>query len=282
MNDLFRKLWKYRFAIAIVTAVAAANLLPGRAVNSVRGGALELAVFMPSPSGSNKSADDSALKLQKENALLREQVRLLKTKVAILERDFAAFGRLRDVLPDEMRGAVSAGVILKRGISSHRRTILVNRGSRHGIKTGMPAVSGYTLVGVVISAGRSYSRVQLLTDPAFRAVGFLGATGEEGLFEGTGGEKCMAKMRYLRDAKNIKPGDPVLTAGTFGRFPRGLVIGATADRPSRPENGFRWVTVVPDLKVELLESVTILSRYPRGRQLEESVAFQPGKAGKTR
>ncbi|TET37779.1 MAG: rod shape-determining protein MreC [Planctomycetota bacterium] len=282
MNNLFRKLWKYRFAIAIVTAIVAVNLLPDRAVDSVRANALELAVLMPPPSGSNKSADDSALMLRKENALLREQVRRLKTKVAILEREFAAFGRLRDVLPDEIRGAVSAGVILKRGISSYRRTILVDRGGRHGIKTGMPVVCGYTLVGVVIAAGRSYSRVQTLTDPAFRAVGFLGVTGEEGLFEGTGGEKCMAKMRYLRSAENIRPGDPVLTAGTFGRLPRGIVIGTAVGRPSRPENGFRWVTVAPDLKVELLESVTILTGYPRGEKLEESFALESEKTGKTR
>jgi rod shape-determining protein MreC len=267
-------MWKYRFAIVVVTAIVAANLLPERAVDSVRRNALNLAALVPSRPGNNKPADGSAAKYLKENKLLRAQAMRLKARVAAIERELAACGRLRDILPDEIYSAIPAGVILKRGIASHRRTVIVDRGSAHGVKTGMPVVSGYTLVGVVISAGSSSSRVQLLTDPAFRAVGFLGGTGEEGLFEGTGGEKCAAKMRYLRDAEEVRPGDAVLTAGTFGRFPRGFVIGAVTGKPSRPENGFTWVSVSPDLKVEALESVSILTSYPRGDKLEESVAME--------
>ncbi|MHC4660663.1 MAG: rod shape-determining protein MreC [Planctomycetota bacterium] len=266
MLQFLNLLWNYRFVIAVVITVIALNLIPDKSVERLRSLTLDMAVLVPATSGGGRTDSDSVSSLRKQNRKLREKVRLLQGKVGILERQIADRNMLRKALHSEANKAIPAGVVLKRGVSSHRRTVLIDCGSRHGVAVGMPVVTGRTLVGVVITAGSMRSRVQLVTDPAFRVVGHLAASGDEGVIEGTSGKDCLVKMRYIRDAGGIRHGDPVLTAGTLGRFPRGLVIGSVVGKPPRPQNGFSWVSLAPDFSLEALESVAVLPGYPRSEK----------------
>jgi cell shape-determining protein MreC len=63
---------------------------------------------------------------------------------------------------------VTADVIIKSDVSIWRRSILINKGSQDGVKSGLTAVSGKYLVGKVSDVGPFTSRIQLITDPAFR------------------------------------------------------------------------------------------------------------------
>jgi len=270
MQQIAGKIWKRRFAIAVIAVIATLNFMPEGAVTFLRSSALELASLIPR----TKAADsrNASAELRRENAALRAQARRLEGIAAALERELSSLGLLRDALPEDSLKAIPARVVLKRDITPLRRAIIIDRGTNHGCEEGMPVVSGVTLVGVIIASGAKCSRVQLVTDPAFRAVGRLAATGEEGLLEGSGAQDCLMKMKYLRNAQLLKEGQPVLTAGTLGRFPPGLLAGRVVGKPSRPENGFTWVRIAPELELDALESVAVLRGFPRGDEMEGEIA----------
>ncbi|MFA5793718.1 MAG: rod shape-determining protein MreC [Candidatus Brocadiia bacterium] len=63
---------------------------------------------------------------------------------------------------------IVADVMINYDASIWRRSFTLNRGSSDGIENGLPVVSGRYLVGKITSVASFTSRVQLITDPAFR------------------------------------------------------------------------------------------------------------------
>ena len=110
---------------------------------------------------------------QKTNELYSEII-LLKNENLALVSKLKNVSDFRQIAPSginvkEHYNIVLAEVIIKSDVSAWRRSFLVNRGSNDGLKEGFTVVSGKYLVGKVSDVGPSTSRVQLMTDPAFRS-----------------------------------------------------------------------------------------------------------------
>ena len=113
-------------------------------------------------------------------------------------------------------------VILDKG-SPFLKSILVNRGSRSGIKKGMPVVDGNYLVGRVVEVNYLSSRILLLNDLNSRIPVSIEQTASQAIITGYG--KNEPKLEYLPENFNIENGKTVFTSGKDGIFPEGLPIG---------------------------------------------------------
>ena len=110
---------------------------------------------------------------QKTNELTSEII-LLKNENLALVTKLKSVSDFRQIAPSginikENYHIVLAEVIIKSDVSAWRRSFLVNRGYNDGLQAGFTVVSGKYLVGKVSDIGPSTSRVQLITDPAFRS-----------------------------------------------------------------------------------------------------------------
>jgi len=111
--------------------------------------------------------------------------------------------------------------------SSTRRFATIAAGSRKGITVGMPVRSPIGLVGRVVEAGPSSSRVMLVSDtesvvPVRRATDGMPAFAQ-GKGDGT------LQIRLINLGINpLKKGDVFVTSGSGGLYRPGVVIGTVA------------------------------------------------------
>ena len=106
-----------------------------------------------------------------ELADLREQNRDLRMRMHDHDTLSRENERLREALDftDRAAGIVAVAKVISKGGDILSNIIVINKGEKHGIRKDMVAIVPEGLVGKVLSADDSYSRVMLLDDEARRA-----------------------------------------------------------------------------------------------------------------
>jgi rod shape-determining protein MreC len=222
---------------------------------------------------------------------LNNELILMKNENASLANKLHAISNFTESFPSGTRikenyNIITAEVMIKADISIWRRSILINKGSRDGIKSGLTVVSGKWLVGKISDVGTSTSRIQLVTDPSFRAPIMIiqptvpkekeeaspaqksndnkhiikKAIPEEpqtglGVLAGTSFNQSIIKW-VSRDLKVVRGWDVFSASDIYGTIPRGLIVGKV-DTVSA-ESFFYTLSVTPALDFYTLTSVLIL------------------------
>jgi rod shape-determining protein MreC len=168
------------------------------------------------------------------------QIRNLRSRVALLEETLAQFQaelvELREIESDYERltelldytsirteqDFVTADVI-DVDQSGQRRTVTINRGTRDGIRIGMPVVTEQGLVGRILQVSANASRVLLITDPTSAVSARLQTNRLEGTVIGQLSGNL--RLTFIPLDTEINEGDLVVTSGLGGNFPPDIVIG---------------------------------------------------------
>ncbi|EMT46336.1 rod shape-determining protein MreC [Anoxybacillus flavithermus] len=157
-----------------------------------------------------------------------EQYVLLQSEVESLKKENE---RLRELLDkkESLRDFVAIqATVVGRNPDRWEETLIVNKGSQHGVEKNMAVITPQGLIGKVRSVSPFSATVQLLSakDRQNRISAFI--QGDEnvfGLIEGYDEEReALLLKRIPYDAK-IKKGQRVFTSGLGGIFPKGLFIG---------------------------------------------------------
>lgn len=126
-----------------------------------------------------------------------------------------------------LRTQPSAPMVAARIVTDTRgptaNTRLANAGTEKGVRPGHPVMSEHGLVGRVIGVTNGASRVLTLTDPASRTPVLIDRTNARAILTGDGGPN--PRLEFLRGVQPTREGDPILTSGDGGVFPRGLPVG---------------------------------------------------------
>lgn len=169
-------------------------------------------------------------------------------------RSLKAFLREHD---DETIEGVQAHVI-GWGSASWRSSIVIDRGSTHGVEKHQPVVWHDHVVGMVAEAWGTTSRVKLITDPQCRIMGRSIRSGEKCIVEGTADGRC--RLKYVFDSVDIRPGDLIVTTGEHGIFPKHVNIGTVLSSEGGEVGLFRNVVVQPRMLPSKLEAVLVVER----------------------
>lgn len=156
---------------------------------------------------------------------LRKETDPLKHHVVLQEEALRENERLRALLDFKQRSvfpSLAANVII-RDPTSWAAVVIIDKGSRHGIRQGMPVVTPRGIVGKIAETGERISKVTLLTDPRFSVAATIERTREQGLISGT--LKGVCRMQYLPAGADVKAGDTILTSKISSFFPPGLMVG---------------------------------------------------------
>ena len=159
------------------------------------------------------------------NAELRREVEIARVKLAEAAATEAENRRLRAVLrlSEGDTKAVATARLIGSTSTSARRFAYLSAGRRDGVTVGMPVTSPLGLVGRVLEAGGSSSRVLLLTDsesvvPVRRAKDDVVAFAE-GRADGS------LRLRLINLGVNpIKLGDVFVTSGAGGLYRPGIAV----------------------------------------------------------
>jgi len=172
------------------------------------------------------------------------------------------------------RPSVPARVI-GHDILNSQRSVVVDKGRKHGVKRLQAVISPNGVVGSVISVGQWTSRVLLINDRSSNVDATIQRTRSRGILSGY--TKSKVRMKYLMREDDLSQGDMVVTSGRQGFFPPGLVIGKVEKVfPSRSAVSFE-ATVQPAVELHRLEEVLILAETSPEEGDNDADREQPDK-----
>ncbi len=136
-------------------------------------------------------------------------------------------------------------------------SLRINKGENDGVRTGMPVVAAEGVVGQVVRAVGSSADVLLVSDPGSRVGAVVQRSRVRGTVVGAGDGKTLALDNVGRDSDVIS-GDAVLTSGTDGIFPKGLVLGHVEQVRHNQTGLFLTATVAPAVNLRRVEEVMVV------------------------
>lgn len=166
----------------------------------------------------------------RRNAELQRELEIARVRLA----EAAAIQQENERLKATMRLAsddpapVAVGRLIGSTSTSTRRLAFLSVGRRDGVRPGMPVSSAMGLIGRVVEAGNSSSRVLLLTDsesmvPVRRATDDVVAFAE-GRADGS------LRLRLINLGINpVKEGDVFVTSGAGGLFRPGIAVAVASE-----------------------------------------------------
>ena len=159
-----------------------------------------------------------------ENKILREKVKDLETKDYNSEFILAENERLKETL-NELNfssNEILAKVIVDKQ-SPFLKSIIVNKGSKHGAELGMAVLDKEYLVGKIVELNFTTSRVLLLSDLNSKIPVDILPNSIQSILSGTGKEN--GKIQYVKEETLIENQNKVFTSGAGGIFKPGIPIG---------------------------------------------------------
>lgn len=143
-----------------------------------------------------------------------------------------------------------------------RKTILIDKGSRQGVKKRMAVVNSEGLVGRVIEAGPFSSRVILLIDPESRVSAVLEESRDLAVAEGDGSSRL--RVTHIDRESPVKVGNLVLSSGLGGIYPKGILIGKVEMVGTEKESLELFGLARPFVNFSKLEEVLCIVSSPEG------------------
>jgi rod shape-determining protein MreC len=147
--------------------------------------------------------------------------------------------------------------------SNFAHTIDLDKGSRAGIKKGMPVVSGDGLVGRVVQVSSNRSSVELITDPELRVGVRLVQTQELGTARGRGEGRTLLVDSNIDPDTDVKPGAFLTTSGADrSAFPPDIPVGAVESTRDASGGLALELFVEPFAQLDRLSFVDVLLWEP--------------------
>lgn len=163
---------------------------------------------------------------------LRQRNRELEERLASVQAELASARELKEEnkrletlleLKRKSEFKTIAARVIGRDPSHWSLFIMLNRGTKDGVREDVSLLSPDGLVGKIVSAGPNSSRAILLTDRQSRVSAINQRTRDGGLIEGTGG--LFLKMTFLDRGADIQVGDTIVSSGLGEIYPKGIPIG---------------------------------------------------------
>jgi|TARA_B100001079_G_scaffold237626_1_gene220781 rod shape-determining protein MreC len=160
----------------------------------------------------------------KENQNLKNQIDKLNSKklnYIFLENENK---KLKELIGENIynsEGIISKVLIGKEG--KYLKSIILNKGSRDGIKKGMVVLEKNYLIGQIIEVNYTTSRAILISDLNSNIPVVLEPGSFQSILSGTG--KDYGKIKYSKNKLILDEKTIVYTSGSGGNFRAGLPIG---------------------------------------------------------
>lgn len=159
-----------------------------------------------------------------KNKILEEKVKELDSKILETNYIISENERLKKTIDDisYLSDEILAKVIVDKQ-SPFLKSIILNKGSKHGAKLGMAVLDEKYLVGKIVEVNFTTSRVLLLSDLNSKIPVDIMPNGTLSILSGTGLNHGI--IQYVRDQELIENDQTVYTSGAGGLFKSGIPVG---------------------------------------------------------
>lgn len=208
-----------------------------------------------------------------ENVLLRQDNARLLTEVHVLEEARAENRRLRELLSyaEGAPGTEIAARVVGVNPVSTLLSLRIDRGVDHGVQRNMPVVTADGVVGHVERVTARYADVVLLRDRN-TVVGIRVQRSRARANAVGAGRDLSLRLENALRTEDLQEGDVVITSGTDGIYPPGLVVGTLTEVQRNDFGMFQSGEIVPAVDTARVEEVLVLATPAQG------AAMVPGGA----
>ena len=205
--------------------------------------------------------------VKEENAALRARIAEMEAEVRQSKDANEENERLRallDLKRSHMDYAMVDADLISWSASTWGSAFNIDRGSRDGIEAGDCVITeNGCLVGIVTECGRYSASVRTLLDPRSAVATRLENAGITAVAAGDFNLMTQGRLKltFLQDAGVLVAGDTVLTAGSGGIYPAGLVVGAVAEL-GLDQSGFTEYGIIdPAVQLTSLRQVFVIKGF---------------------
>jgi rod shape-determining protein MreC len=210
-------------------------------------------------------------KLERENADLRAKLRIAQVNQAYYEQQLEAFAfDQRGTFPNGYERVWASVAVRQPG--TVESTLVIDRGSRHGIREDDAVLVVRGLAGKVIAVTPRTATVKLITDDAHRISASVVGSTAWGVLRtvSTQGTPTM-QLGYVKQSAQVAVGDVVVTSGFASKngelrsvYPRGIPVGTVTSVGNDPADLHKTVQVTPLADFGRIDEVVVLVARDRG------------------
>lgn len=197
------------------------------------------------------------VEVRANNEELRERIAILESenlqfREALIESEnLDRIGQMRSELATPMRPAQVVG----QDISPWFRSLLLDRGQRDRVRSGMPVVVEKGLVGLVTASTPNSSRTMLLPDAQSAVDAIVQRSRARGIVRGV---SSGLQFEFYVRGDDVAVGDAIMTSGFGGVYPKGLRIGEVSAVYTNEERLVHHADLQPAVDFGRLEQVFVL------------------------
>jgi rod shape-determining protein MreC len=187
--------------------------------------------------------------LVQENYLLKQQAFEHRVMLQRLSAIQAENVHLRSLLNGNIpiQPKVILGEISHTGRDPFSNVVIVNRGTKHGIKAGQAVVDAKGVIGQVTRVYPFSSEVTLITDKELTIPIQIERNQLRAIAFGAGNNTL--DIPYLPANVDIRVGDKLVTSGIDGIYPAGLAVATVTSILQNPESPFAKIISTPVAEV---------------------------------
>lgn len=216
----------------------------------------------------------SLLDVRAQNELLAARVAALEEENLQFREALVASGRLQRIA--EMRTDFEVPMrpvqVVGQDVSPWFQSVLVDRGTSDGVRSGMPVVTEAGVVGLLTATALHAGRVMLLLDGQSAVDCLVQRSRARGIVRGDGTDRLTFDFFVRGD--DVQVGDVLITSGFGGVYPKGLRVGEIIEVSAEGEHLVQRAMVRPAVDFGRLEQVFVM--LWRGPTLELLYEDEPG------
>ncbi|MGO9138653.1 MAG: rod shape-determining protein MreC [Syntrophales bacterium] len=195
--------------------------------------------------------EDENSRLKKDNALLIQEIN--RYREGYLENI-----RLQKLLAlkERTNHHTIAAMVIGRDQTSIMKTILINKGTSHGLALDLPVIADQGVVGRIVETSAHVSRVLLLIDENSNTDALIQENRTQGILQGAASLGC--SLKYVPKTETVSVGNVVVTSGLSGLFPKGLLLGVVKKVEKTDSGLFQKIDVAPFVDFSKIEEVMVI------------------------
>lgn len=200
--------------------------------------------------------------VSEENRQLKTDLVRIDSEMVRLREKLAEYRNLQNLLETTNYDGyqrITARVV-SRDVNHLFGTVIIDKGSFHGIQKDQPVVDATGLVGRVILVTTFSSRVLLITDERHGSGALITkvpGVDHYGVIRGIR-DNFYCEMDFLTTPVLLENGQTVVTSGQDGIYPQGLLVGRVANPADKSASTQQRNVIAPAAALDRLDLVSVL------------------------
>jgi rod shape-determining protein MreC len=198
--------------------------------------------------------------VKQENKKLRAKLLQLEEMNLQFQEALVATGHLERIvsMQEDFETPMLPTRVTGLDVNPFYRSLLLDRGSQHGVAAGNPVVTDAGVVGLVTRTSSNAAKAMLVLDRQSAIDALLQRSRTRGLLRGRGSSEL--EFEFVSQGGDVRVGDIAITSGLGGVYPKGLRLGEVTELKDSDRSLMRSARLRPAVDFGRLEQVFVMLR----------------------